>query len=136
MAASRDRLPLALLLLRLGVFVVMGMWTLDKFLNPEHTAGVWEKYYGVGEVSSALSYGLGAAQAALVLAFGAGLFKRFSYGAVLALHVVSTLSTIPMMLDPWSSPNLLFYAAWPMLAAIAALYMLRDEDTCGTLSPR
>ena len=41
--AVRVRLPL--LLLRLGVFVVMFMWTLDKFLNPNHAAAIFDKFY-------------------------------------------------------------------------------------------
>jgi len=126
-----DRLPLALFLLRLGVFVVMALWTVDKFLNPEHTAGVWKTFYGVEGIATAASYAIGAVQAAVVLAFGAGLWKRASYGLVFLMHAVSTLSTVPRMLDPWS--NLLFFAAWPMLAAIAALYLLRDEDRLVTL---
>ena len=32
----QQRLPLALLFLRLGVFIVMLMWTLDKFVKPDH----------------------------------------------------------------------------------------------------
>ena len=38
------QLGLALLLLRLGVTIVMGMWALDKFLNPEHTAIVLRSF--------------------------------------------------------------------------------------------
>ena len=32
--------------------------------------------------------------------------------------------------------NLLFFAAWPMLAACFALYLLRDLDTLGVVSGR
>lgn len=67
------RIPLALLSLRLGVFLVMLMWTLDKFVAPDHAAGI----------------------------FG--------------------------------FDNLLFFAAWPMLAACFSLYLLRDQDTLGTV---
>ena len=35
-----NRLPLVLFLLRLGVFVVMFMWTLDKFVRPTHGKGI------------------------------------------------------------------------------------------------
>jgi hypothetical protein len=33
---AENRLPLALLLLRLSVFVVMFVWTVDKFVEPQH----------------------------------------------------------------------------------------------------
>jgi len=35
--------------------------------------------------------------------------------------------TCRQYLNPWQ--NLLFFAAWPMLAACVALYLLRDADT-------
>jgi hypothetical protein len=42
---SNKELPLSLLLLRLGVFIVMFMWTLDKFVNLGHTAAVMKKKF-------------------------------------------------------------------------------------------
>lgn len=36
--SERDRIGLALLLLRVSIFVVMLVWTLDKFINPGHAA--------------------------------------------------------------------------------------------------
>lgn len=49
---------------------------------------------------------------------------------MLLLHAVSTFSSFPQYLDPFK--NLLFFAAWPMLAACIALYLLRDLDTMAT----
>lgn len=83
------RIQVSLLALRLTVFLVMLMWTLDKFVNPEHA------------------------------------------GAVLILHAVSTFSSFAQYLSPWQ--NLLFFAAWPMLAACLALYLLREHDTLATI---
>ncbi len=128
-----DRLPLALLLLRLGVFVVMFIWTIDKFVRPEHAAAVFENFYFIGHLSSALSYLIGAVELALLAGFLMGWKKRFTYGAVLALHAVSTLSSFKQYLAPFEGPNILFFAAWPMLAACIALYLLRDRDTLWTL---
>ncbi len=42
--AAENRVPVALLLLRLGVFVIMFMWTLDKFLNTQHPAQVFARF--------------------------------------------------------------------------------------------
>ncbi len=44
---DRDRIATALLALRLGVFIVMVMWTLDKFVNVSHAARVFEGFYGI-----------------------------------------------------------------------------------------
>lgn len=124
---SNEKLPLSLLLLRLGVFVVMFMWTLDKFVNPGHTAAVMKKFYALEGLGTPLIYLLGALQMLLVLGFVLGYKKKWTYGIVLVLHASSTLSSFGQYLDPWK--NLLFFAAWPMLAACIALYLLRDEDT-------
>ncbi len=127
MTNDRDRIATALLALRLGVFIVMLMWTLDKFVNPGHAAAVFENFYGLTGVGSAIMTAVGVAELLLVLAFAAGFRKRFSYGAVLVLHGISTLSSYRQYLQPFD--NLLFFTAWPMLAACFALYLLRDLDT-------
>lgn len=126
MSAPRH-LPLSLLLLRLGVFVVFLMWTLDKFVQPEHARQVFAFFYGLPGLSDVWLYGVGVLQMALVLLFGAGLFKTWTYGAVGILHAVSTFSSYPQYLSPFD--NLLFFAAWPMLAACIALFLLREHDT-------
>ena len=125
--ATEQRLAIALLALRLGVFIVMVMWTLDKFVQPEHTAGVFANFYGLSGLGSSIFMLIGAAQLVLVLAFVAGAFRRLTYGLILLLHTVSTLSSWAQYLDAFN--NLLFFAAWPMLAACFALYLLRDQDT-------
>jgi hypothetical protein len=74
-------------------------------------------------------YAIGAGEMIILLAFVAGLYKRWTYAAVLLFHAVSTLSSFKQYLAPFEGPNLLFFAAWPMLAACVALYLLRDLDT-------
>ena len=123
---TRARLQWSLVALRLGVFIVMLVWTLDKFVNPQHASQVFAAFYGLPGLGTAALYALAVAELGLVLAFVAGWRKRWSYGLVLVLHGVSTLSSWPQYLAPWD--NLLFFAAWPMLAACLALYLLRDHD--------
>lgn len=131
---DRDRIATALLALRLGVFLVMLMWTLDKFLNVGHASRIFENFYAVGGLGQAAFLAIGAAELVLILAFVAGYQKRVSYGLVLILHGVSTLSSYRQYLDPFN--NLLFFAAWPMLAACFSLYFLRDLDTKWTIGGR
>jgi putative oxidoreductase len=128
--ASRVRLPL--LLMRLGVFVVMLMWTLDKLLNPEHAGAVFARFYGVDGVGPPLLVAIALAELGLLAAFVVGFAKRWSYGLVLLFHAISTLASWRQYLEPWE--HLLFFAAWPMLAACFALFRLRDLDTLGTLA--
>ncbi len=132
---SNTRLPLALLLLRLGVFVVMMMWTIDKFVRPQHTAAVFQHFYAIPGLKAPLAYLLGALELAVVIGFVLGFQKRLTYGAVFVLHGASTLASFRQYLVPFEGNNLLFYAAWPMWAACFALYALRDLDTLWVVDP-
>ncbi len=131
---TEAKLRFSLLLLRLGVFVVMLMWTLDKFVKPDHGIGIFKNLYFLNGISSQIMYALGALETVVILGFVAGFKKRWTYAIVLALHAVSTFSAYGRYLDPWK--NLLFFAAWPMLAACIALYLLRDEDTLYALEQK
>ena len=128
-----DRLPLALLLLRLSVFLVMLMWTLDKFLQPEHAAAVYENFYFMGGLSNQVFYVLGTAQLILILGFLVGFRKRWTYGLVLFFHAVSTFSSFRQYFAPFEKGHLLFFAAWPMLAACFTLFLLKDWDVMWTI---
>ncbi|MFK8138758.1 MAG: hypothetical protein AB8E15_10395 [Bdellovibrionales bacterium] len=122
----KKRLSISLFSLRLGVFIVMFMWTLDKFINPGHAAAVFKKFYFIDGLSLQAAYLVGAVQMLIVIGFLIGFKKKWTYGIVLVMHSVSTFSSFAKYLDPWKS--LLFFAAWPMLAACLALFLLRDED--------
>lgn len=119
-------LPLSLLLLRIGVTIVMGFWTIDKLLNPDHAGKVFKGFYGIDAVGEQSLAVIAIVQGLIVLAFALGAFKTASYGAVLIMHAISTLASWKQYLDPFE--NLLFLAAWPMLAACVALFLLRDFD--------
>ncbi|MDZ7829521.1 MAG: hypothetical protein U5K33_08570, partial [Halofilum sp. (in: g-proteobacteria)] len=110
--SDTQRLRYSLLLLRMGVFIVMLMWTLDKFVNPEHAARVFAGFYGIAETGSVMLI-IGLGELVLVIAFVIGWKKRWTYGLVLVLHGISTFSSFGQYLQPWD--NLLFFAAWPML---------------------
>ena len=124
-----DAIGISLLALRLSVFLVMLMWTLDKFVNPGHAAAVFEKFYFIPGLESNIFFIIAGLEIVLLVCFVLGLFKTLTYGAVLLFHSISTLSSFSMYLTPFEYPHLLFFAAWPMLAACFALFLLRDEDT-------
>ncbi len=131
--ALANRLPITLFLLRLGVSLVFFVWVLDKFVNSEHTVAVFEKFYGLGEIGTPIVYGLGVVQLLIVLAFVTGFLKAWSYGLVLLMHGASTLVAFRQYFAPFEGSNLLFFTAWPMLAACVALFLLRDFDTLATI---
>ncbi|HGY9594750.1 hypothetical protein ACNO65_15945 [Vibrio campbellii] len=121
----QQQLGIALLALRLSIALVFIMWALDKVLVPEHAMKVFSGFYGL-DISSGFSVALGIAQLVFIGIFVAGLWKNLTYLAILVLHSGSTFSSFAKYLDPFN--NLLFFAAWPMLAACFALYLLREHD--------
>lgn len=131
--STTDRLPASLLLLRVGVAAVMIPWAVDKLVRPEHAGAVFANFYGMADLGPSLFYVIGALQLLVIAGFLFGLAKTWTYGLVLAMHAVSTLSSWRQYLDPFEGPNLLFFAAWPMLAACIALFLLRDQDRLWTI---
>jgi len=123
----QKRLQWLLLSLRVTIFIVMFVWTFDKFVNPAHGMAIFEKFYGIGGVPEVAVYIMGALQLTLVLSFLAGIAKKYTYGLIFILHGGSTLSSFPQYLDAFN--HLLFFAAWPMWGACFALFLLRDADT-------
>ena len=115
---TENRLPLALLLLRLSVFVVMFVWTVDKFVEPQHASRIMAEFYSIAGVGSALIYLLGVIELAIILAFLSGFAKRWSYGLVLLLHAVSTLSSYQKYLNPLQPPNILFFCRDPHVSSL------------------
>jgi hypothetical protein len=128
-----SRVCASLLALRLSIFLVMLMWTLDKFLNPEHAAGVYSHFYLAPALGAGAMRAIGAVELLFLVGFVLGYRKRLTYGAVLVFHAISTLSSYAQYLSPWEPYHLLFFAAWPMLVACFTLYWLRDLDTKLTL---
>jgi len=126
---TNNRLPISLFFLRLGIFVVMFIWTIDKFVRPDHSAVVYESFYFISGLGSTPVYIIGALELVILMGFLAGFMKKWTYGAVFLFHAVSTLSSFKQYLSPFESVHLLFFAAWPMLAACFTLYCLRDQDT-------
>jgi hypothetical protein len=128
-AKELTRLPWTLFLMRVSVFVVFLIWTLDKFLRPDHAASVYQKFYFTPALSAAAMYVLGAIEVVILAGFLLGVRKKLTYGIVLLLHLISTVSSYKQYLAPFESMHILFFAAIPMLAACYTLYVLRDHDT-------
>ncbi len=131
--SENNKLEKALLSLRLGVFIVMLIWTIDKFVNPEHAAAVYSNFYFITGLDNYMFMIIGIIELVILITFLVGYKKKLSYGIVFLIHAISTLSSYQQYLDPFTSPNLLFFAAWPMLAACFTLYYLRDKDVLWTL---
>lgn len=128
------RLAFPLFLLRISIFLVFLIWTLDKFLNPGHATVVFQKFYMISNIGPTLLNIVGTVQLLIIIAFLVGFQKKYSYGLVLILHTISTLSSWKMYFIPFSkSPAILFYASIPMLAGCYILFVFRNYDTILTI---
>ena len=129
-AAQTTALALLILRITLGAFLLI--WGLEKFVLPEVTGKIAVGFYGV-EIGATIIYVFGAVQIAIASALLLGLFPTISYGLGLALHTVTTLVTIPRIIDPWGlisgTPQHLFLAAIPVLGGFIALFLMRAQDT-------
>jgi hypothetical protein len=117
----------ALLVLRGGLGVFLLLWSIDKMVAPEQTAKIFQFFYKT-PLSVSFAPAVGALEAALSLALLAGLWKTWTYGAALAIHSISTLSTWKQLAAPFGEHHL-FLAAIPVLAGFVTLFLLRREDT-------
>jgi hypothetical protein len=125
---TESRISLSLVLLRVGVFIVMLVWTFDKFINPAHAIAVYANFYSLRDLAPAIIYTIAAIELVIIVGFVLGIYKTFTYGAVLLFHALSTLVAYKQYFSPYGDANILFFAAWPMLAACAALFLLKDLD--------
>ena len=117
-----------LFLLRATVFIVMLLWTLDKFFRPHHTASIFQTFYMIRGLTPIMAYILGGIELAVIVAFLFGWQKNFSYGLVLLLNILTTLAFYKQILTPFHGNNMMFASFLPMLAACITLFFLRSED--------
>ena len=110
----------------------MLVWAAEKVLAPDVARQVSETFYFVSPSSEALLFG-GLLQGGVVVAFAVGLWRTLSYGAVLAMHVVGIAASLPRLVDPFTPPNHLFWAAVPVLALLVVLFALRRRDVLFSL---
>ena len=126
-AAGKDRLALALVLIRVTLGLFLLQWGVEKLVIPAGTISIGRGFYGLAlpEWSPAV---LGIAEIGLAILLLVGLFRRATYGVATLVHFISVATTAPRMLHPYAPGNHLFFTAVPVLAAFLALYLLRADD--------
>ncbi len=132
---NQSNLKLPLFILRATIAIFYLVWALEKFVDPETTVAIWKAFYMVDNLPLAAVYAIGILQVAAVACFFLGVLKFWSYGFLMVIHALGTLSTYERLLNPYEGSNHLFIAAIPVLGALIALFLLRKEDTLFTLSP-
>ncbi len=127
MSHDDRHLQISLLLIRLSLAAFLAVWALKKIVTPAAGQGIFEKFY-MTTPSGTMILIVGALQLTLILAFALGAFKFWTYGAAMLMHGAGTLTTLGVLAQPFQSVNALFWAAVPTLAAMIALFLLRDRD--------
>ena len=123
------RLTLTLFIMRASVAAFFAVWAVEKLVKPESAVAIFDRFYGISGLPLSVAYAIGAVQLLLVLAFLVwARWRGITTGLLLAMHAVSTLSTWQQLAAPYEGGNHLFWAAVPTLAALIALFLLRDED--------
>lgn len=118
----------SLLALRITLGLFLLQWGVEKFVVPENTTLIWGHFYGLN-VSQAVGYVFGAVEIAIAACLFLGLLRSIAYGAAVLLHAVTTVVTLPQLLNPWADPvNHLFIAGVPVLGGFVALFLLRAWD--------
>lgn len=133
----QGNLRLGLFILRVSVFIFFAIWAGEKFVNPESTIGIYSHFYLIDGLPTWGAYVIGGFQGIIVAAFLLGFAKFWSYGLLLAMHSLSTLSTWAQLITPYEAGHHLFVAGIPTLGAIFFLFLMRNEDTMfSPLSPK
>ena len=125
------RLKPALFITRMSIALFLLPWVILKFTNPTYSSDIVGYFYKI-KLPAETPIVMGVFWVVLLLAFVSGFKKRISYGLVLILHAISTLTTWKILLGPLSTgdnKDILFMAALPALAAMLLLYLLREHDT-------
>lgn len=124
-----DKIKLPLFATRIFIFLFLLPWVLMRFSKPESAKGIASKYYKISSMPDIAVTITGVLFALLLLAFLFGFKKRISYLAILVIHALGTIMTIPYLIPGTEKFNILFMAAVPTVGAMWLLYALRDHDT-------
>ena len=80
------RIAICLLVLRLTIFLVMLIWTIDKFVRPEHAGSAYEHFYCLPGFGATIVYAIGVAELLLLLGFVIGEALSNRLGSVCFSH--------------------------------------------------
>ncbi len=124
------KIKLALLIMRLGIGSFLAVWTSLKFIRPEWMVNVFRNTYGLDWITADYAYGVGTIQALLVLAFVLGIYRTLSYSIIVVMHGTGVVGALlgGGLLNFAKFPNNLLWTSVATLAALVALWILRDLD--------
>ena len=129
------KMQIGLFSLRVSLGAFFLIWAIEKIASPSLAQRLFNSFY-LGAPPSEVTIAMGVAQLLVVVAFLAGLWKTWTYGALLVMHAVFIASSWERLIHPYQPPNHLLWAAVPMLGGLIALFLLRDRDRMFNLAGR
>lgn len=124
---------LALFILRVGLAWFIFLWAAHKIITPKQYQGLVKHFEGV-EVSFAQIYATAGVQIALCLLVVLGLFRVFSYGGLMVMHLFTVTRRWEGFFDPFALNERGFpihrnqVIDLAVLAAFIALILLIHRD--------
>ncbi|MEB3219185.1 MAG: ATP-binding protein [Nostocales cyanobacterium 94392] len=132
---NEKRLEIGLFVMRLSIGIFFLALIIEKLLAIQAKPEIFEGFYAF-QIPLVVSYPLLFIGAVLVVVFLTGLYKTFSYGALLGMHLVLLISMYKEMFDPFKPTYILFWASIPLIGALIALFLLRDNDIFWTFNQK
>lgn len=123
----------AVLILRAGLVWFMFLWAAHKIITPKQYQGLVKHFDGVA-VSLDQVYLIGGVQIAICVLALIGVFRPFSYGALLAMHFFTVTRQFDRYVDPFALNDKGFpinrnpVIALAALGAFVALVLLIRRD--------
>ena len=121
------RLEFGLFVMRLSLGIFFLALIIQKLVATQTTQRIFEGFYAF-EIPLIVSYALLLIGAILIAVFISGLYKKFSYSALLGTQLILVVSMYQGMLDPSQPTYILFWASIPVLGALITLFLLGDCD--------
>ncbi|GEM_PF-1027109 len=132
---NEKHLEIGLFVMRLCIGIFFIALIIQKLVATQGTKGIFGGFDSF-EIGIAASYPLLFIEAVLIIAFLLGLYKTFSYGALLGIQLVLVASTYNGMLNPLVPSYILFWENIPLLGALLSLFLMRDYDDFLTFKKR
>ncbi len=125
--------PVALLLLRASLGLLLVVWGFDKLRDVRHALDVSRNFYGGAVSSPAVLVAFGAFEVLLGAAIVAGVARRLAYPALLAITGFTLLAVWKSIVDPlgvvFADSQLMFFPSLIIFAAAVVVWAFREEDT-------
>lgn len=118
----------ALFLLRLALGGYFLYWGLDKIFLAGHAMSIFEQFYKIRLLLDE-AHILGGLQVVLAVMFMMGVYRCWTYGAVLLFQLVWVGAIWQKLIAPFDMGNQLFMADVALLVGYLALFLARDHDT-------